>query len=298
MFWLSHISKKKMIISELNGGLGNQLFQFAIARNLSIKLNIPFKLDASIYNNNKVRQYNLDVFGCKNSLADKTDISFFFPNRAKGIARILQTLKNKYYRPVVIEEQNFKFNADVLGYTNNKIYLKGYWQSEKYFNDIRLILLNDLKITMPLKKSNEVLLEKIQSKKSVALHIRRGDYVSNKTVANYHGTCSLDYYYNAINYIAQSNEEIVIYVFSDDIDWVKANLKTKHTICYVENNMNYEDLRLMSSCHHNIIANSSFSWWGAWLNQSSGKVVIAPKNWFINTEINTIDLLPETWIKL
>ena len=118
-----------MIISELNGGLGNQLFQFAIARNLSIKLNIPFKLDASIYNNNKVRQYNLDVFGCKNSLADKTDISFFFPNRAKGIARILQTLKNKYYRPVVIEEQNFKFNADVLGYTNNNIYLKGYWQS-------------------------------------------------------------------------------------------------------------------------------------------------------------------------
>lgn len=288
-----------MIISELNGGLGNQLFQFAIARNLSLKLNIPFKLDISIYNSNtNLRQYNLSVFSFKNTLADHTDISFFSPNKAKGIARIIQTLKKTYYRPVVIEEQNFKFNEDVLGYTNNNIYLKGYWQSEKYFSDIRSTLLDDLKITMPLRKSNEVLLDKMQSKKSVALHIRRGDYVSNEKVANYHGTCSLDYYYNAINYIAQSNEEIVIYVFSDDIAWVKANLKTKHTIYCVENNLNYEDLRLMSSCNHNIIANSSFSWWGAWLNQSSDKVVIAPKNWFINTAINTIDLLPETWIKL
>ena len=91
--------------------------------------------------------------------------------------------------------------------------------------------------------------------------------------------------------------EIVIYVFSDDIDWVKANLKTKHTICYVENNMNYEDLRLMSSCHHNIIANSSFSWWGAWLNQNPNKIVIAPKQWFVAGPQNTDDLIPKSWIR-
>jgi hypothetical protein len=286
-----------MIISELNGGLGNQLFQFAIARNLSLKLNIPFKLDVSIYNSsNNLRQYHLSVFGFKNTLADHTDISFFFPNRANGIARILQTLKKTYYRPVVIKEQNFKFNADILGYTNNNIYLKGYWQSEKYFSDIRSTLLDDLKITVPLRKSNRVLLEKMQSKKSVALHIRRGDYLG---IQHQFPIMDAAYYQNAINKIYDNND-YQYFIFSDDIAWCKEVFGESDSIYYSEGNSHYVDLCLMTMCNHNIIGNSTFGWWGSWLNNNPNKKVVVPKQWFGPAlgHLDTKDMTPKEWIKI
>ncbi len=143
--------------------------------------------------------------------------------------------------------------------------------------------------------------EMIQSFKSVSLHIRRGDYVSNKVTNQVHGVCDLNYYSHAISYIAERISNTHLFVFSDDPEWAKGNLKTEIPTFFVDNNRadkDYEDLKLMRQCKHNIIANSSFSWWGAWLNQNAGKIVIAPKKWFNDKSINTKDLIPEKWIRL
>ena len=140
----------------------------------------------------------------------------------------------------------------------------------------------------------------ISQTNSVSLHIRRGDYVSNQKTNQTHGTCDLDYYQRCITEIEKEVENPYFFVFSDEIEWVKENLKINHPAEYVDQNTgdkSYEDMRLMSQCKHNVIANSSFSWWGAWLNSYPDKIVFAPKRWFASDKHNTKDLIPEGWKK-
>ncbi len=141
----------------------------------------------------------------------------------------------------------------------------------------------------------------IESTNAVSLHIRRGDYVKVKETNDFHGVCSIAYYETAIELITNKINDPVFYIFSDDMDWVKKNFNIRQNHVFVDANdaaTNYEDMRLMSLCKHNIIANSSFSWWGAWLNPSSSKTVIAPKKWMKDPSIETIDLIPGNWIRL
>ena len=179
-------------------------------------------------------------------------------------------------------------------------YLMGYWQSEKYFQFIEAIIRADFVFKQAMSNSNQLIANQIEQSNAVSLHVRRGDYANNPLTAATHGLCSMDYYMQAIQHIGECVYEPNFFIFSDDIVWVKENLKINFPCFYVDGNYgeeSYNDMRLMSLCKHHIIANSSFSWWGAWLNQYAGKIVIAPNKWFAH-DTDVKDLLPESWVKL
>jgi hypothetical protein len=256
-----------MIITKIQGGLGNQIFQWAYGKALSIKFNTDLYLDTSFYNNqtgNTFRIFELNKF----------------PNLGYHIPNIEE-------KPTIQLNDNFTYNE--FSYDDNfNYYLNGFWQSEKYFLDVS----NTIKLA--LQPSIDVY-EKLKIKttnNSVSLHIRRTDYVTSN---GFHPVQSIEYYNKALDIIGNYDQ---LLIFSDDIDWCKNNLQFKNMV-FIENQNTFEDIWLMSLCKHNIIANSSFSWWGAWLNKKSDKIVIAPNDWFgPNSNLNTSNIVPQTWIKL
>jgi len=295
-----------MIIVKLHGGLGNQMFQYAIGRKLSLldktelKLDLSFLLDRTPHSNFTYRDYNLNIFNLKIELATQEEINLFINYLDSKIKRKIYTYlflgrNNKY-----IDEKQFTCDPDIFKLTGN-LYLDGYWQTEKYFNDIKNILYNDFTIKIPQDEKNQEINKTIKNTNSVSIHIRRGDYIENKQIYNVHGICDLDYYYNCINLFLKKLKDPHFFIFSDDHRWAKENLKLDCPLTFVDHNdasKNYEDLRLMSQCRHNIIANSTFSWWGAWLNQNADKIVYAPQKWFNDTSKNTQDLIPDQWIRV
>lgn len=295
-----------MIIVKLHGGLGNQMFQYAIGRKLSLldktelKLDLSFLLDRTPRPNFTYRDYNLNIFNLKIELATQEEINLFINYLDSKIKRKIYTYlflgrNNKY-----IDEKQFTCDPDIFKLTGN-LYLDGYWQTEKYFSDIKNILCNDFTIKISQDKKNQEMIKTIKNTNSVSIHIRRGDYIENKQIYNVHGICDLDYYYSCINLFLKKLKNPHFFIFSDDHQWAKENLKLDCPMIFVDYNdasKNYEDLRLMSQCRHNIIANSTFSWWGAWLNQNPDKIVYAPQKWFNDSSRNTKDLIPDQWIKL
>ena len=283
-----------MIIANLRGGLGNQLFQYAFARRMSIVNNDDLKLDIySGYTNDKFkRKYSLNNLNIKEELATHKEIK-----KIKYPYGIFSKIK-RFINFKILKRYNVEFKKENLNLKGN-LYLDGYWQSEKYFFDTRNTLLKEL----TLKNSFSGVAKDIEKQEiecnSVSLHIRRADYILNKQVNNDFGVCDLDYYYKAIKIIKNKVNNPHFFIFSDDINWAKDNLKIDDPIIFVSraNLQDYEELMLMTKCKHNIIANSSFSWWGAWLNNNPNKIVIAPKQWFKNLKINTKDIVPETWIR-
>jgi hypothetical protein len=204
--------------------------------------------------------------------------------------------------PLHYYEQQFDFNKrfDELC---PPILLEGYFQSEKYFWSIRDILLQELKWKPLIDSENQKTLLDIRNNNSISVHVRRGDYISNSVINSYHGVCDMAYYKDAIARIRSIVNEAVFFVFSDDMEWAKAEFQDIPSIRFVENNSgpsSYMDMMLMSNCKHNIIANSSFSWWAAWLNINSAKIVMAPARWFADKEKNhqINDLIPTGWIRL
>jgi hypothetical protein len=179
-------------------------------------------------------------------------------------------------------------------------YYDGYWQSEKYFKPVENELRNELKLILNLNCENAKLLDDISNSESVSMHIRRGDYITVKNNFRRFAICSLEYYKQCMDLFVNKLNNPIFYVFSADVDWAKDNFKGDQ-FRFIVYNLDCPDidLFLMSRCKNNIIANSSFSWWGAWLNQNNEKIVIAPKNWY-NGKINdsAIDLIPETWIRI
>ena len=214
----------------------------------------------------------------------------------------------KYLIDVVRRKQKFVYKEPHLNFDKNVFslsdssYLKGYWQTEKYFIKNKVNILRDLKIISHQNEKNKIISSKIANKTSVSLHIRRGDYISNSAYNSTHGTCSLAYYTNAVNLLINKiGGNFKVFAFSDDPEWVSSNLKLPVGIYFVKNNSseyNYEDLRLMSECDHNIIANSSFSWWGAWLNTNYNKIVITPSKWYGDKSTKNDDITPSNWIKI
>jgi len=199
----------------------------------------------------------------------------------------------------VIEKQ-FNFDNQILNSPNN-ILLDGYWQSEKYFADITDILRREFVVRYQQDTQSQKVANQIKSTESISLHVRRTDYVQNTLTNQIHGTCDQDYYDRAVRYIGKRVINPHFFIFSDEPEWARSNLKLRFPMTIVDCNdasRNYEDLRLMSMCRHNIIANSSFSWWAAWLNPNSNKIVIAPQKWFNDHTRNTKDLIPDQWIKL
>lgn len=284
-----------MIVVKLFGGLGNQMFQYATAKNLAIQHNTKLYLDISWYSNiRKGTKRNFDLYNYS--------ISGELPS--KSLKRKLIIYNNRFlkYLPFprklrAFSEISFSYDP-VLTTLKNDIYLNGYWQSYLYFNDSRKTLLDEF---IPNKKLsiNEDLQRKIISdSSSVAVHIRRTDYLSNP----HHPVCEIEYYLKAEKIILESLKNPTFYIFSDDPDYVQQNIKFKNkTVNIVQGKDTFssvEDLCLMSMCSNQIIANSSFSWWGAWLNINPNKIVIAPSRWFADEKIDTKHLCPTEWIKL
>ncbi len=288
-----------MIIVKLLGGLGNQMFQYALGRNLALKNGVSLKMDIGAIGvespKGTARNYNLHVFNIEENLASPDEIIFYQSQPNDGLSKIKNITRLKSFT-----ERQFNFDPEILNLPDN-VYLQGFWQTEKYFKSIKNVIRKDFMVKIPPSEANQEIIKEITGLNSVSLHIRRGDYVLNTKVKQIHGICSLAYYTRAITLIAERYPDIHLFVFSDDIGWAKKNLRPHHPLTFVDINddfTNYEDLRLMSLCKHNIIANSSFSWWGAWLNSNSDKLVIAPKQWFAYNGFNTSDLIPEAWIKI
>jgi hypothetical protein len=269
-----------MIVAKITGGLGNQLFQYAFARHLSLIHNTELRLDISSYNEYKPHNYGLSNFNI---------LENFFPH-------------NENLDLIPIKEKHFHFDPDFISLPNN-IYIQGYWQSEKYFNQISSVIKKDLQLKYPMGSKDKKFYELISKANSVSLHIRRGDYIPGTYDDQVSECLTLDYYEKTIHQIQQKNPDVVFFVFSDDITWAKENLSISRPAYYVDHNStdaNFQDLRLMSLCKHNIIANSSFSWWGAWLNSNLKKEVYAPINWFNSNarNLNSQDIVPNEWVRI
>lgn len=278
-----------MIITQLNGGLGNQMFQYAVARRLAYELNTDFKIDRLIYERYPVaatpREYELNKFTVQENFASQEDVDAVI-------------IRNKMEsRDVGREKGELTFHKDVLTYGDN-VYFQGYWQCERYFADIADLIRKDFSLRKPLGINAKKWEQKIrQSARAVSLHIRRGDYISNVSANEFHGVCSLNYYYRCIEKMQSQCGDIVLYVFSDDLLWAKKNLMVQCPVHWVEGvDTDAEEMYLMSRCSHHIIANSSFSWWGAWLNPSEKKCVFAPARWFQKEA--AIDIIPDNWIRV
>lgn len=293
------MNNSENIIVKLNGRLANQMFEWAFVKALSQNSGKNVLIDDS------EETLKLDCFKV-----------------FKDVKTVAKSLRYKVFRKIIpfrnlrnkltalnfdkmqnIQEECFCTFQQNLLEINKPCYIKGFFQSEKYFKNIREDLLKDFSLNVDLNEQNKKMLEKIQSTNSVSIHFRRGDY-TKKRVADKYGSCSVEYYKNAVEYISNNNEKtITLFIFSDDIDWVRNNVKFDCETFYVDINsakQGYFDLELMKNCKHNIIANSSFSWWGAWLNENENKIVVAPKWWMkdIDTTRENIDIIPEGWIIL
>lgn len=274
-----------MIIIQVFGGLGNQMFQYACGRAVALRTGKHLYLDVSNYSVNNSRQYELDKMNinatavyCVNELSEI--------KRSLGIQSIQ-----------VFKEQQFKFDPCVIDFRDNVFLSSGYWQSEKYFQDVSTTIHKEL-TPKPhnLSESSLTMAVEMRSHISVAIHVRRGDY----EISVIHDILPMDYYEQAISYITMRFPSARFYVFSDDVNWCKreftALFPNVHVVEHELEKSSLRDLWLMSQCQHNIIANSTYSWWGAWLNNNPHKIIITPNPMF--SKLYAPDLVPDDWIKV
>ncbi|MFD2826842.1 alpha-1,2-fucosyltransferase [Leeuwenhoekiella polynyae] len=285
-----------MIITVLSDRLGNQLFQYAAGKALAVQNGTEHKLSSAYYQKDSVKDaYELKHFNINETFVTPKELKRYTWTKDSIIYRILRKIypKKTYFEPSFEYDPHFKN----LG---NDVCLRGFWQSYKYFEGIGPLLRDEFQIRPKLEGKNLEMAKLINTTNSVAVHIRRGDYLKKQHQEHYE-ICSLAYYQNAIKLLSEKMEHPTFFFFSDTITWVKENLSPNHPHHYIDFNTGenaYDDLRLMSLCKANIIANSTFSWWGAWLNAHTDKTVIAPKKWFKDPSISLDDLYPEGWIRL
>ena len=291
-----------MIITKLKGGLGNQLFQYATGKRLALDRNVPLKLDISSYDNQPLaetpRKYELGYLNTESEIATIEEIkNLKYPY---GIfSKCWRFTKQKIFRQFYTG-----YNPSILKIPKS-YYLEGYFKNEEYFKPIEEIIRKEIALKEPFGPKGQTAKEEIEKTIiPVSLHIRRGDYAQDSTTAAYHGTLPIEYYRKAMAFLIEKIGPFQLFVFSDDINWAKENLTfespSQLPVHFVscEEIKDYEELFLMSLCKHNIIANSSFSWWAAWLNQNSDKIVIAPKRWLAKTGNDYYKEIPQPWIKI
>ena len=267
-----------MIIVKIIGGLGNQMFQYAYAKSLQqrgykVIINVAKSKRYKLHGGYHLNKFNIDL---------KTTTKASNIQSELGLRQFLK-------------EKSLLFNEAYLAVRRN-LYIKGYFQSEKYFKDIRAILLTQFALKDKLSTSTAAYNQEINSKEnSCSIHVRRGDFIFDRKKNSIHGTCGIHYYTEAIKLINQKHNNTHFFVFSDDLDWAKQNIKPEN-VTYIDHKViPHEDMHLMSLCKHNITANSSFSWWGAWLNTNETKTVIAPKKWYVHQEN---EVACESWLQL
>lgn len=308
-----------MIVVRLKGGLGNQMFQYAAGRSLALRRGVSLRLDTSGFHSDPKRSYQLNHLRIVASPASANEV-FRSTGRPQTrwhnwIVRFDRLLKRTGrvtalprldlqgtlgIRPRIYQEPHFQYDPS-FHQLPDEIYLDGYWQSARYFSDISEKIRHELSVKEPKPAPVSEMALRIENKLSVSVHVRRGDYVHEHTTATYHGTCSTDYYRAAAARLRTEVHDPHFFVFSDDLSWVQENLGfcTPRTLVDLDDEVgDHHEIELMSLCTHHIIANSSFSWWGAWLDPTPDAIVIAPGTWFRESSINTEDLLPAHWIPL
>ena len=292
-----------MVISQILGGLGNQMFQYAAGRALSLAVEQPFLLDLRGFTNYALHNgFELDrVFSAPVKVATSGDVRNMLGWRSPELVRkVFKRIKSPLLHGTRLAiEPHFNYWSGLRA-GGAKRYLMGYWQSEMYFKDYIETLRSDFNFTIPLDETNQNIAQRIQHSNAVSLHVRRGDYITHTPNAKILSTCSLDYYNKAIDYISKRVDSPHFFLFSDDMEWVKASLDIPFEKTYIEHNRgadSYRDMQLMHMCRHHVIANSSFSWWGAWLNPNPDKLVVAPKTWFSDGKVDD-DLIPREWKRL
>lgn len=285
-----------MIYVRLHGGLGNQLFQYAAGRALALRIGTGLALDPR----DAVRKKATFHPALHHFAVDHIEDPSLPPGRDRPLAYAAWRYLGG--RPRFLRERGLGVNPGVLSAPDDT-YLHGYFQSEDYFADCVAAIRKDLAIITPPSEENRHWLGRIgETGCPVSLHVRRGDYVADVKGERAHGTCGPRYYAAALNAVAaRAGKELDVHVFSDDPGWAEKNLKLPHRTTVLGHNrpeMHYEDLRLMSACHHHVIANSTFSWWGAWLNPRPDKIVAAPARWFADPAMSNPDILPRGWMRL
>lgn len=278
------------------------MFQYATGRALSLLFETELRVDTSFLNedtagNYTKRKYELDGFTMPVQSIATGDLEVFMKTHNGGIHRIINKLFPGRLVKHFFVEKGHQFHPQIFN-CSSEVYISGFWQCEKYFLDYADTIRKDFTIKPEFISGINDLLNQVSGLNSVSLHVRRGDYVTNPNANAFHGLCSPEYYKLAVKKIAQQNKNIEIFVFSDDIAWCKENMKFEFPLHFVDTGNLFKDLLLMQYCKHNIVANSSFSWWGAWLNPHPDKMVIAPANWFRDAKINSSDIIPETWTKI
>lgn len=283
-----------MVIVKIKCGLGNQMFQYALGKRLALDWQDELKVDLSWFNNIQSgdipRELEIDGFNVVLNEATETEIAKSMPS---FFARVIDKIRGRLNR-----NHFYRFYPKILK-KKKRAYLEGYFQSYKYFDSIRDVLLGEFTLKNGYhQKVREIKAEIEQAGESVAVHIRRGDFATIRK--GYNGLCDVTYYQKSLEIIKNKYPDVKLFIFSDDIEWAKANLKFSSPMVFVSQPVlkPAEELWLMSLCGHQIIANSTFSWWSAWLNQNPQKIVISPSRWLVAEDIKTKNLLPPNWIKI
>lgn len=301
-----------MITVKLMGGMGNQMFQYALGRHLALKNNDSLQLDLNFLQdrtprpNFTFRDYDLDIFEL--TVPTFSTLANLDLSARASYSKIMSRLHIDQligFLPgtskIIRDSVPTKFYPAVLSSSGN-IYLNGYWQSPKYFEAVSDTLKKDFSIKKELINPNSDVADLTRKENSICVNVRRADFISNPEAAKYHGFSGLEYYQKAEKIITEQVQNPHFVVSSDDIEWCRKSLKFNHPTTYVgyeyggHKFANY--LWLMTECKHFIIPNSSFAWWAAWLSKSNNKIIIAPKNWFNDPSIDTTDLIPSDWIRI
>lgn len=288
-----------MVNVKIIGGLGNQMFQYAAAKALANKHNVRVVANVSAFKNYDIHPLRLENLNCDCEFRNKNNIIFKaldLPYISSFLTKIAPILNLYVEKSLPFDKVFFKSNKNVT--------LVGYFQTEKYFSSIKDILLKEFTIKSPLNEEDKQIEKNILTSESVSIHIRRGDYISNSSANSVHGTCDKNYFIKALSYLnnkTRLSTKTKLFVFSDDIQWCRNNLSFEYNTIFVSADKERPevDIHLMSQCKHNIISNSTFSWWGAWLNTNANKIVIAPSQWFSSdSAYDYSDIVPLSWHRL
>ncbi len=297
-----------MIVVRLKGGLGNQMFQYALGRVLAIKNNTELVFNIEAYNDQilrpfkggsmAIRSFDLDVFNIYGRIAKKEEIPFIYRMYGKGkLMLIFDAVRRRIFKHKAQELYAQRFNPKMLK-LDGESYIDGFFQSPKYWQGYEDIIRKDFTLKNKLSQNILDLALEIKNTDSLCMHVRRGDFVGNK----FHEIVGSDYYQKALNILESKTTIGKIFVFSDDIEWCKDNMKFNYPVFFVDDSyLGVKDeghLYLMSMCKNFIIPNSTFSWWGSWLSENKNKIVICPKEWNRDTNADMGDLIMDDWIRI
>lgn len=283
-----------MIIVEVSGGLGNQMFQYALYQKF-LHMGKEVKLDLHSFSNEKSRPFELDIFGLQYETISRKGRKRYIGKFPKLFLQ-MSFFKNKNARRFYAEKLDVGYQPEILSMDN--VYLSGYWQCELYFKELRSELIETFTFPTEVHEECRRLLKQIEAENATAVHVRRGDYLLPENTVKYGNICTERYYENAMKYIREKQDNARFYFFSNDPDWVRTHLCDSNSVIVQcnEGENSYLDMYLMSKCKNNIIANSSFSWWGAWLNQYPEKIVVSPERWF--SHLDASDAICKDWVKI